>query len=467
MGLFSRSKKISGTQEVETLRAVFQENYEVYCKVEKSEDLKRFRELEEYVNSPLFKTRKRDIEQLSYKPSEYYKAEQQYKTLFRSRKLRAFYLIKGSQELTGYLKVKETELYSEFQKLRIIVKSSGFDKRLHVDEYVKYKKILADPKIKAAVSFEKNRKFRDYTEICGTKLPAEFDRLKGFIQSEEFKSNRAYLLNKKRYLTTDDYKLWCEHEALRKRPDISRYYVLCKDPFFNNMRRWELAFSDDFTTGRLDESKWITRYYAGERFLNDTYGVGNDVQLFTGDNLSYHDSAACLNFRKEPIIGKYWDNTFGIKEKKYDYTSAMLSTACSFKQRYGRFEAKIKLSRSPVQQCFWMMGDTDVPHVNIMKSCADGVSVGHTYPCHGKLAGTLQRLEDIKLANDYYIFTLEWTEEKMVWMVNDFVIKEVRENIPDVPMYIILSLGASDVPADKYLPVRMEIDWVRLYKMKN
>lgn len=145
----------------------------------------------------------------------------------------------------------------------------------------------------------------------------------------------------------------------------------------------------------------------------------------------------------------------------------MISTAASFRQRYGRFEAKVKLNRSAVTSCFWMLGDTDVPHIEIMKCQNDGVHLGRAFMYKAAVKNDSQLLKEIELGNEYYIFTLEWTEEKMVWMVNDMVVKEEHENIPDVPMYIVFSLGATATPADKYVPARMDIDWVKAYRLKK
>lgn len=467
MGLFSKKNKIRSTYEAETLRKVFNEDYETFNRVANSEDLKRYNELNAYVNSPVFKDRRKKVEQLCYKDSEYYTAEKSYKKLLKSYKLKAYYLIRDSQELRGYLKVKESSVYDEYAKLHVIVKASGFDKKLRPEEYVAYKNILKDPRIKALIRFEKNRKFRYYSEIKQSHLPQEFERLSAFIQSDDFKKNREYLLNKNRYQTTDDYKLLCEFQNLKKRSDIIKYFSLCSDVSFRNMCKWDLIFYDDFNQGKLDNNRWITRYYAGERFLDDTYAVGKDVQLFTNENVSFTNSTAVLNFKKEPIIGKYWDCALGIREKKFAYTSGMLSSAIHYRQCFGKFEAKIKLSRSSVKQCFWMRGDTDMPHVQIMENAADGLKMGTICTSCGKPFNNIQPLKDLKLTNDYYIFTLEWTREKMTWMINDTVVKEIHENIPDIPMYVILSLGTNETPADKSVPAAMEIDWVRFYKLKN
>lgn len=465
--LFQKNKIIRSTQEAEMFREVFRENYELYVKVGKSEDLKRFRELGEYIDSPLFKQRRKEIDSLSYAGSEYFLAEKRYKQLLKSKKLRAYYLIRDSEELKGYLRVKESEAYKEYTKLRVVVMSPGFDKKLHAAEYAAYREIVGSPKIAALIRLESSPKFKSFTELKDTEQPAEFDRLTAFVQSDDFKKNRAYLIDKKRYLTTDDYKLWCEYEELKKRPDIAKYHALCEDPYFNSMLKWEEVFQDDFNTGKLDENSWITRYYAGDRFLNDTYGVGQDVQLYTQDNISFNDSAVCLNFRKESIIGKYWDASLGIREQKYEYTSGLLSSATFLRQKYGRFEAKIKIGRNGLTSCFWLMGDTYLPHIDIMKSGAKGLAMGSFSANNASVASNEELLKTLELGNDYYIFTLEWTKDKLVWMVNDLVVKEVHDSVPDVPMYIGFSLGANEVPSDHNLPGKMEIDWVKVYKLKN
>lgn len=467
MGLFSRKKKIRSTYVADTLRTAFAEDYETYNRVGSSEDLKRYRELEDYINGSVFKDRRKKIEQLSYKGSEYHAAEKRYKKLLKSSKLRAYYVIRESQELKGYLKVKESSFYEEFMKLHVIVSAVGFDKRLRPEEYLAYQKYQNDERLKAVFRLEKNRKFRDYIEMSQSPILQEFERLSAYIKSDDFRKNREYLLDKKRYFTTDDYKLLCEYENLKKRSDIVKYFALHEDPNFQNMCKWELVFHDDFDQGKVDEKRWITRYCAGERFLGDTYAVGQDVQLFTPENMAFTNSSVVLKFNKETIVGKYWDNALGIREKKFDYTSGLLSTASSFRQCYGKFEAKIKLSRSTVKQSFWMKGDTDVPHVQIMESGPGGVKMGTIIASGHKRNNTVQPLKEVKLANDYYIFTLEWTAEKMVWRINDTVVKEIRENIPEIPLYAVLSLGATEKPSSRSVPAAMEIDWVRFYRMKN
>ncbi len=471
MGLFSffssKHKKLRSTHEAETCRTIFRENEELFLRVEKSEELRRLRQLDAEINSPRFKQQRKEIEQLTYKGSECHTAEKQYKALLKTRKLQSYLIVNESKELEGYRLLQNTEEFREYVQLKAVVKSPDFDRQLHAAEALAYKKLIAHPKIKAAIKVESLRRFKEYSEIAATDLPVRFQQLNEFIHSDEFNAKRKYLLDKKRYRTTEGYALEQEYEALKKLPDIVRYQALLHDAYFNNRLQWMLAFSDEFDRNLLGGSRWITRYNAGERFLSDTYGVGKDVQLYMPSNITFSGSMLFLNFRREEIIGKYWDANLGITERKYDYTSGLISSAQAFRQQYGRFEAKIKYRRSPLTASFWLAGDKATPHVNIMKVTADGLHLGHIHTEGAEVKDSDVLLKDLLQDNTDYIFTLEWTPEKLVWMINDTVVKEERENIPHMPMYLAFSLGALTPPADKTLPARMEIDWVRVYTQRN
>ena len=465
--LFSKKKQFRSTYEAEIFRNAFREDEKLFLQVGQSDEIKRLLELGEQVNSSAFKQKRKEIEQLSYKGSECCKVESQYKALLKQRRLKSYLLIYNSKELSGYEQVKKTAEYQEFQRLKVIIQSVGFDKKLHAQEHEAYKAIVQKPKIAALIKFEKLKHFKGYCELKDTDLPQEFKKLTAFVKSEKFNQERRFLLDKHRYKTLDDYKLLQEYEALRKRPEVVKYNSLLNNAYFMGMQKWRLVFDDDFDKGRLDTANWITRYYAGEKFLNDTYGVGDDMQLYLSENITFRDSSICLNFRKEPIIGKYWDQKLGFREREYNYTSAMISSALSLQQKYGRFEAKVKLNHSSITSCFWMLSATDPVHIEVMKCESDGVRMGQKNKRNSVAKNDVQLLKNIDLANEYYIFTLEWTEEKMVWMINDLVVREIHENIPDIPMYIVFSLGANAVLSDKKLPTRMEIDWVKAYQLKR
>ncbi len=68
-----------------------------------------------------------------------------------------------------------------------------------------------------------------------------------------------------------------------------------------------------------------------------------------------------------------------------------------------------------------------------------------------------------KYANDFFIFTLEWTTDKLVWKINDTVAFTQTKDVPQEPLFINLS-GGLDKPING--TTVMEIDWLRVYKTK-
>ncbi len=159
MGLFSffssKHKKLRSTHEAETCRTIFRENEELFLRVEKSEELRRLRQLDAEINSPRFKQQRKEIEQLTYKGSECHTAEKQYKALLKTRKLQSYLIVNESKELEGYRLLQNTEEFREYVQLKAVVKSPDFDRQLHAAEALAYKKLIAHPKIKAAIKLDR------------------------------------------------------------------------------------------------------------------------------------------------------------------------------------------------------------------------------------------------------------------------------------------------------------------------
>jgi beta-glucanase (GH16 family) len=66
-----------------------------------------------------------------------------------------------------------------------------------------------------------------------------------------------------------------------------------------------------------------------------------------------------------------------------------------------------------------------------------------------------------RYARDFFIYSLEWTSEKLIWKINGEEFFRQTGDIPQVPMYVILS-GGTEKPISGM--TTMEIDWVRIYQ---
>ena len=71
--------------------------------------------------------------------------------------------------------------------------------------------------------------------------------------------------------------------------------------------------------------------------------------------------------KKESVDGKVWDTQYGFIPRKFDYTSGLISSGQSFRQLYGKFEAKVKVdSEANLTHAFWMVGESVAPQIDIV-----------------------------------------------------------------------------------------------------
>lgn len=232
MSICINNKKIRSTREAEIQRMVFQDDYGVYSRIKESTDLKRYCELEGYVNTLAFREKRKKIEHLVYRESECYRLEKKYKSLLKSPQLRAYYLMEKSSELKNYLKIRESKLYLRYAELRDQVRRGVLNRRAYPEKYAEYKQLEKQEALKEAIALEGKRKFVYYLKVKESGLPTEFEKLRAYVESETFRQEKRFLLDRNRYETTEDYKSWCEYEILKKRPDIIRYFLLSTDECF-------------------------------------------------------------------------------------------------------------------------------------------------------------------------------------------------------------------------------------------
>ncbi|MDR2887614.1 MAG: glycoside hydrolase family 16 protein, partial [Bacteroidales bacterium] len=164
--------------------------------------------------------------------------------------------------------------------------------------------------------------------------------------------------------------------------------------------------------------------------------------------------------RPQKTTGKVWINDRGFATKEFDYTSGIICSGASFRQKYGIFQAKIKLGDAGAKHAFWMLADKITPHIDVCKT-SNGKVWFDFFPLKGGAAKTSL---GSKYAGAFYIFTLEWTADRLVWKINNTEVFTQTADIPQEPMYVMLS-GGLDKPING--TASMEIDWIRVYQAKK
>lgn len=244
---------------------------------------------------------------------------------------------------------------------------------------------------------------------------------------------------------------------------------------------WRLTWADEFNLplgSPVDRGKWNV----------ETGGWGNgnsELQYYTDSTLNaVHDGRnLAITALEQRLPGlRCW---YG----PCRYTSARLNTRGKLEQRYGRFEARIKLPRGQgLWPAFWLLGNNIgtvswplCGEIDVMENIGreprtvHGTIHGPGYSGGAGIGKPYTLPTDF--ADAFHVFALEWEPEELRWYV-DGVLYQTRTpaDLPegarwvfDRPFFLILNLAVGGAwpgmpDATTRFPQRMLVDYVRVYE---
>ncbi|WP_440134625.1 glycoside hydrolase family 16 protein [Chitinophaga sancti] len=236
------------------------------------------------------------------------------------------------------------------------------------------------------------------------------------------------------------------------------------------------VWADEFDyTGAPDASKW------GYDLGGSGWG-NNELEYYTNstDNASVANGVLSITARKET------------KENR-NYTSARMVTTNKGDWLYGRFEIKAKL---PVGKGTWpaiWMLSTDWAYgdwpksgeIDIMEHVGyDPGNVhisAHTEAYYFKIntqKTTTRRVDNV--SSEFHLYRLDWTPYALRGYIDDILVFQFVNEAKgytvwpfDKRFHLLLNLavggdwGGAQGVDDTIFPTAMEVDYVRVYKMKN
>lgn len=229
-----------------------------------------------------------------------------------------------------------------------------------------------------------------------------------------------------------------------------------------------VLFKDDFDKGYLDEKNWIAEN-------RNSFG-NRSIQAYTGrsENVRVENSNLIITAKREPYWGKQW-------------TSAQIVSRGLQEFKYGRFEARMKLSAfgTGIWPAFWTLGRTwyssDAYTINWAK-CGEidffdpyeGDSVpyfGIHYDLGNGHQSNIKHVSAIDMT-EYHVFAGEWTESKIEMFIDgvsigSFDTSNLVANDGWYPFrnphFLLLCLQvAPNVTDSTPNEVNMYVDWVRV-----
>ncbi|HEC44610.1 MAG TPA: glycosyl hydrolase family protein [Bacteroides sp.] len=472
---------IPATAKIESEEAALVKGHKEFKAYKKSDELARFEELDKIVNISEFTGKVKAIKSQKFKDTEEYKKEREYLSLKKSKDIKTYFKVKESRELEEYKQTDKSDDLKKYEELAQYVNSGEFTsarqsagkKYKGTDAHQKeqeYRSLKKSATIKKYFKFKSSAKLKTYQEVKGSERLSRLKELEEATNSEEFKKVKEYmaLKSKAKYEQSKEFELEKEYLELKKSEKLIWYQKLEKKNDFDKLKEWEITFEDDFKEGSLDTGKWMTNYYWGEKLLKDTYALPGDKHFYTkGRNIEISDSVLKIVTKKEQASGKVWDPVLGFKNREFDYTSGLISTGKSFRQQYGRVRAKIRMSGAPVRQAMWMASDKILPHVDVAKVEKGKIFYGNFWGNIAEKGGVHKKVVKKgagKFTSDFFIYSIEWSPEKIVWKINEKVVLTQTKGIPQDPLYLVFSSGVSNGIGDHQLPATMEVDWVRIYK---
>ncbi len=386
------------------------------------------------------------------------------------------------EDFERFQKLEKSESILRYSELDTLVHSGDFEKKVRQIKTEKFRNTEAHAQYRKFKEYRRSKNVKHYNkylkknitekaeELHKTNEIQKYLELKKFVESEEYIKIKSEITDRNRYKKSKEYQLQEEFKALAKSVDVLWYLKVKKSNRFHELNKWKLTFEDDFNATKLDDSVWITGYYWGKALLNDNYVQANEKQFFKHENIELRDSCARIISKNDNCHGKVWDPKFGFVPTDFEYSSGIISTGQSFRQKYGRFEAKIRYDHTtPAAHTFWLLAEQVTPQVNIMKSLEKGknkIEAGNFSTNNDK--GISQKTQKVSLpgsSSNFYIYSLEWSKNKLEWKINGVTVHVQNENIPQVPMYISLSTHFTENPNPDSLPISMDIDWVRCYQL--
>ncbi len=383
----------------------------------------------------------------------------------------------GMVPSTEKVEVADDQLRADFQEYKDYENSNELKHYLELEKEVKSsnfvlrkKKILKE-KYKASEAFRKEERYNKLMKRSkGDEKTTELKELEEYVNSEDFIKQKQFLTMKptERYETTDEYSKESEYQTLKKSEKVLWYYKTKKRYPFKEIEKWDVTFEESFKGKSLNKSKWMTRYFWGEQTMDSSFVLEDDQSFITeGGNIEFYDNKARIVTKAENVEGLVWRAEQGFVQEDFDFTSGLISTAKSFKQKYGIYKAKIKMAGGSVAQAFWMVSQTMLPHIDIARFENGKLHSNYFWGSGNAPHKSVSKMGGAKYADQFYIFTLEWSPNKLVWKINDKIFKTQTSGVPQEEMSINLSSNLKKGSSETRLPSAMEIDWVRVYKLKE
>lgn len=193
-----------------------------------------------------------------------------------------------------------------------------------------------------------------------------------------------------------------------------------------NHDEWELIWQDEFENNCLDSSRWNIEDWAAQK--------NNELQYYSPNNVRVQNGLLKLISKHEKFKGN-------------EYTSGAVHTKGKFNFLYGKVEMKAKLPAGQgLFPAFWMMPEKEgvwLPEIDIMEMLGHLPNeiwmVSHWLDHTGTLKSDFSSFIGLDFSEDFHTFSIEWTQDSIIWLIDNIERFRSRKFIPSENMYLYLN----------------------------
>ena len=243
---------------------------------------------------------------------------------------------------------------------------------------------------------------------------------------------------------------------------------------------WKLVWSDEFNGvdgSPPDLAKWTYDTGGG--------GWGNkELESYTSrlENVQQRGGNLVITAMREKYTG--------LDAVTRPYTSARLTTKGQFSQKYGRFEARLKLPLGKgIWPAFWMLGANigkvrwpDAGEIDVMENIGEAGRIystlhGPGYSGAEGISAPYDLPAGESVNTGFHVYAVEWSPERIRFYLDDrLIVERTPRDLPtgtkwvyDHPFFMILNVAVGGewpgYPDDTTVfPQSMLVDYVRVYK---
>lgn len=425
---------IASTATLEKKEKELTETIKRYAEIEKSMELAEYLDLKKTVQSPGFKEKKKTLLNRKYKDTEEYRDYAKFQKIANKDSFKLYLETLQSSALSSFLEFQKTEQYMLLSDKKAVQASETLQ---HMRKY------------------EHSKEYQNYLRYHDSFIEKEYTKLNEIVSTEDFKKREAFWRNPKRWETTDEFKMDSRYQLLKKNEDII-FYRKTDPATFQQYKSHKVTFLENFDWNTLDASRWDFGFHYANDKLIENHSFANEKQANNnGQNVSVVEGQLHLETKHEKVTAPAWDVKKGFINKEFEYTSDVMQTAKTFRQKQGIFRAKLRCQGN-IHHAFWLGGDKKLPLVNIFHYDGKNITVGNA---------NAQVFDEVKISglnpSKYYIYSLAWTPKELIWYINDLEVFRTSANLPAESLYMAFNSFISE--KQKGTTGLLEIDWVKVY----